>query len=66
MCKFCEHENNDFVILNPNYDYSFVEIAMNRQGMLRARTYNESEDLLFDSQDIVNINFCPMCGRELR
>lgn len=66
MCKFCEHENNDFLIMNPNSDLSCVEIAMNKQGMLRVRSYTESKDLLFDTQDIVNINYCPICGRKLR
>ena len=60
MCKYCEHENNDFVILNETKDYSGIEIAVNRQGMLRVRY----EDNIWFSQDIVNIKFCPMCGKK--
>lgn len=62
-CKYCEHENNDFVLLNETTDYSGIEIALNRQGMLRVRHYGEC-DLWFE-EDITNIKFCPMCGKKI-
>lgn len=65
MCKYCEHENNDFVILNDTVEYSYIEMALNRQGMLRVRCYEQSECDLCFSQDIINVKFCPMCGRKL-
>lgn len=63
MCKYCEHENNDFVILNETTDYSFIEMALNRQGMLRVRLIDEKGRI--SSQDIINVKCCPMCGRKL-
>lgn len=64
MCKYCEHKNNDFVILNETADYSGIEMALNRQGMLRVRYY-DINDPNFVTQDIININFCPVCGKKI-
>lgn len=66
MCKYCEHENNAFVMLNETAEYSGIEIAMNRQGVLRVR-YHELEisNREFYTQDIVQVKFCPMCGRKM-
>lgn len=63
-CKYCEYKNNDFVILNETTDYSSIEMALNRQGMLRVRYYDDSSQVWF-SQDIINIKFCPICGRKI-
>ena len=65
MCKCCEHENNDFVLLNETADYSGLEMSLNRQGMLRVRYYEDISRVWF-SEDIVNIKFCPICGREFK
>lgn len=62
-CKYCEHENNDFVILNETKEYSGLEVAMNRQGMLRIRHYSSNQ--MWAIQDIVNIKYCPMCGKKI-
>ena len=64
MCKFCEADNNDFVIMNDTTDYSGIEMAINRQGMLRIRYYMCNGTHIFESEDIANINNCPMCGRK--
>lgn len=63
MCKFCEAYNNDFVLLNDTRAYSGIELAINRQGMLRVRYYDDYSQVWF-SEDIVNIKHCPMCGRK--
>ena len=63
MCKYCEHKNNDFVVLNDTKEYSGMEIALNRQGMLRVRYY-EGYNLLWSTEDIINIKHCPICGRK--
>lgn len=63
MCKYCEHKNNDFVLLNQTVDCSGIEMSLNRQGVLRIRYYETCEDL-FSSQDFINVKFCPMCGRK--
>ena len=64
-CKFCEGDNNNFVVMNDTKDYSGMEIAINRQGMLRVRYYMYNGIDRFESQDILNIKYCPLCGRKL-
>lgn len=64
MCKYCEHGNNDFILLNETADYSSLEMALNRQGMLRVRYYEDCSQVWF-TEDIINIKFCPMCGKEI-
>lgn len=63
-CKYCEHESNDFVLLNETVYVSDIEMSLNRQGMLRIRCYN-GDGWEWVSQDIINVKFCPMCGRKL-
>lgn len=64
MCKYCEQKDNDFVTLNKTSNYSNIEMALNRQGMFRVRHYEDGSRVWF-VQDILNIKFCPMCGRKL-
>lgn len=64
MCKVCDRENNDFVILNETEDFSFIEISLNKQGMLRVRLIDNQGRIT--SQDIINTDFCPICGRKMR
>lgn len=68
MCKYCEHENNDFVPLNQTVDYSGIEMSLSRQGVLRIRYYkpceHPSSDDILCSQDFINVKFCPICGRK--
>ena len=64
-CKYCNRKDNDFVPLNKTIDYSGLEMSLNRQGMLRVRYYEQGKYDLWYSEDIVNINFCPICGRKL-
>lgn len=63
-CKYCQNENNDFVLLNETTDYSSLEMSLNRQGMLRVRYYDDHTQVWF-SEDIINIKFCPICGRKI-
>ena len=62
-CKYCEHENNDFVLLNETTDYSSLEMSLNRQGMLRVRLIDKQGRI--SSTDIININYCPICGKKI-
>lgn len=64
MCDFCNRLTNDLIPLNDTQRYSGFEIAINRQGLLRVRYYDERD--VFVSQDVININFCPICGREFK
>lgn len=65
MCKFCEHDNNDFVLLNDTNMYSGIDIEINRQGILRVRVFNDEMDG-FVTQDILSVNYCPICGRKFK
>ena len=65
-CPYCEAENNDFIPVNQTVDYSGIEIALNRWGELRVRTFPNCEIPYFDSQDIVQVKFCPLCGRRVQ
>ena len=60
-CPYCDAKTNDFIPINQTVEYSGIEIALNRQGMLRVRVY-ESRQETFTSQDIVGIKYCPHCG----
>ena len=62
MCQYCEADNNDFFVMNNTTDYSGIEMSINRQGMLRVRYYTEGG--IWFSEDIVNIKYCPLCGRK--
>lgn len=64
MCFLCDADNNLFVPLNEStIEYSGIEIAINKQGMLRSRYFNDDGCMI--SQDIVNLRYCPYCGRQL-
>lgn len=62
MCEYCE-KGNGFKALNDTVDYSGLEISINNKGMLRTRAYMFKKN--FQTQDIVNINYCPMCGKRV-
>lgn len=59
---YCESDTNDFISINQTVGYSGVEIAVNRQGMLRARIFDTYDNLI--SQDVVEIHNCPLCGKQ--
>ena len=63
-CAYCGCKSNDFIILNPTTWYSGIEVAVNRQGMLRVRYYPDSGSSKHVSTDVINIDFCPKCGRK--
>ena len=63
-CPYCETDNNDFVMMNQTVEYSGIEMSINRQGMLRVRVYEDNNILLWDFEDIINIKYCPLCGRK--
>ena len=60
-CPYCEATSNDFSVVNQTSEYSGIEIALNRQGMLRARVLDSY--CKFSTQDIVEIKYCPLCGK---
>ena len=64
ICHYC-YSNCDNLPLNAESTmYSGIEMKIICRGRaLRARHYGDKD--IADHQDIVNINFCPMCGRNL-
>lgn len=60
-CPYCESGTNDFVPMNQAVEYSGIEMAVNRQGMLRVRVLDD--DGSFTTQDIIEIRNCPLCGK---
>lgn len=70
-CPYCNDPKTHFVRLNNTVDYSGIEIAINGPAAtLRCRTYYyEPMDRAhgYDStQDMILINYCPICGRRLK
>lgn len=63
-CPYCDAKNNDFIPLNQTVEYSGIEMALNRQGMLRVRVYEPGKET-FTTQDIVEIKRCPFCGAKM-
>lgn len=67
MCKFCQHDNNDFTILNEStIEYSDIEFAMNRQGLFRAMVQDEFDPDSVKSQDLLMFKYCPFCGDKFK
>lgn len=62
MCKHCE-DDVGFIPLNNTVEYSGLEMSMSAKGMLRCRAYMFKDR--FETQDVVEIKYCPMCGRKL-
>lgn len=61
MCKYCEEVG--FTPLSDTVEYSGLEISMNKKGWIRCRAYMGKE--IFETQDVVSINYCPICGKKL-
>ena len=61
MCK-CEQDYR--VQLNDTVGYSGIEIVL-LGSTLRVRYY-EGDAPKFVSQDMVQFDFCPLCGRSIR
>ncbi len=64
----CEYCNKIF----PNYrelplqgKYSGIEARfLDNKGLLRIRVFDVND--MLEAQDVVYLNYCPMCGRKLR
>lgn len=61
-CEYCDSNTRYFHCLNQTLEYSGIDIALSPLGILRCRVDFGTGDGL---QDIVRINYCPMCGRKL-
>ena len=61
LCPICDMNYKHFVTINETVDYSGIEIAVHPFGMLRVRSRHEKTMYA----DVVNINYCPICGKKL-
>ena len=67
MCRFCRHDSNDFQIINEGtIEYSDIEFSMNRQGLFRARVYDEFDPDSVKTQDLLMFKHCPFCGEKFK
>lgn len=65
--KKCGCETTEYLPLT-DARYSGVELVLfPKSKMLRARVYwtQDIEYGIFDTQDVTNVEYCPLCGRKL-
>jgi hypothetical protein len=63
----CWCTETEYLSLNDPH-YSGIEMVLfPRSKMIRTRVYwtQDIEHGIFDTQDVVNVKYCPLCGREL-
>jgi len=66
-CPYCEINTNQFNPINQTIEYSGIDISLNRQGMLRVRVLDFADGpqtIGLLTQDIVEIKYCPLCGKK--
>lgn len=63
FCPYC-HPSDPKPLNEASIKYSGLEFMLvGRASVLRCRSYKNEDDWLYDSQDMVLIKYCPMCGR---
>ena len=65
-CDYCKPKRDGIVYCMNYPEYSGIEITMSHTGELCVRYYEDEYAHFLKAQDSININFCPMCGRDLR
>jgi hypothetical protein len=71
MCEFCDNQEQKLI---PEEDLGFIKemLADGNETSAYCSVYLENDELYFDSScneyphSKVKINFCPICGRDLR
>lgn len=63
-CPYCESDG--FNVINQTAEYSGIEVTVDRHGLLRVRTYTNDGVFCFEAQDIVEIKYCPLCGKAFK
>lgn len=61
-CPFCMPSKDNEALNKESALYSGIEMRVVGERHLRARHYGDNNN--FDHQDCVQINFCPMCGKD--
>ena len=66
-CKFCNLQSGERGLLNDTAEYSGIEVVMMPFNAIRVRVFRDYEnDNTFRGQEVVVVNFCPMCGKKLK
>lgn len=62
-CTICNGKHGtDFVVINPHAaGDSGIQVAINKQGMMRIR-YFDNTSIKHKSEEIVKLIHCPICG----
>lgn len=63
-CECCKPKPSNVVHVMNYPETSGIELAMTRDGDLRVRYYSDDEPYV--AQEVLQMNFCPNCGRNLK
>ena len=64
-CEYCNKMFPNYRKLPLEGKYSGIEARfLDNKGLLRIRVFDVND--MLEAQDIVYLNYCPMCGRKLR
>ena len=64
-CEYCNKIFPDYRKLALKGKYSGIEARfLDNKGLLRIRVFDVND--MLEAQDVVYLNYCPMCGRKLR
>ena len=64
-CEYCNKIFPDYRKLPLKGKYSGIEArCLDNKGLLRIRVFDVND--MLEAQDVVYLNYCPICGRKLR
>lgn len=64
-CLYCISADENIALNNVSFPYSGIEMRLICNGAaLRSQHFGNNDN--YDHQDIIPINYCPMCGRYLK
>lgn len=64
-CPYCTPTMNNLPLNKESVDYSMLEVKIIGRGQV-LRVRNLTPDGLFDGQDMIIINYCPICGKNVQ
>lgn len=64
-CPYCTPTMDNLPLNNGSVDFSMLEVKIIGRGQV-LRVRNLTPDGLFDGQDMIIINYCPICGKNVQ
>lgn len=64
MCEFCENISSDINMDLINNHNNFCLVKENKENCIAIVYFDKYDEI--DAKTSTKINFCPMCGRDLR